>query len=315
MALSIDKRLRRLKKVHKQAKQFLYQIEQVFGHFDPQNPPVATLDEFPIMDDAWWSLSIFLRTCQEKYSMCDFPGEFSAVQTEPIEFYGISEPNSHAYVYRLTRQVFVTVCETIVPYSTPYEMRFDSERLEIPACLDDADGDFWEPISKVLHTIDDGRTNLDWFPKLDRLRALMDQEYERAMDFVKRQAPLVQIEKSGLAQKVPESGNDDEENDVSVDNWEFAPGKAKYRDVEIPLTGIRFKLLQVLVEANTPLTVDDLIEAGWEHDSYVERKTLMTHLSAIRNLLQRKLKIEIDPIPHVDRRDNLAWQIIPDLRR
>ena len=98
--------------------------------------------------------------------------------------------------------------------------------------------------------------------------------------------------------------------------WRFCPGSATYKGTKITINGIPSKLLQALVESNTPLAEHNLIEAGWGHDAEVEPKTLKNKVSAIRRTLQKKLGLtkDQDPIPVVDRGRNLAWTIADFLR-
>ena len=98
--------------------------------------------------------------------------------------------------------------------------------------------------------------------------------------------------------------------------WRFSPGAATYKTTKISVNGIRWNLLKSLVELKKALTVDDLISAGWEHDSTPDQKTVRTHLSELRKLLRKQLHLPkgFNPIPNRDRGALSAWELDSTLR-
>ena len=101
-----------------------------------------------------------------------------------------------------------------------------------------------------------------------------------------------------------------------AEGWGFRPGEAAYNGKILSLVGIKWKLLQALVEQDRPLTVDELRDFGWASADQPDTKTMRTQLSQLRKLLRRKLilKADFDPIPRQDRGELLAWKLHAELR-
>ena len=98
--------------------------------------------------------------------------------------------------------------------------------------------------------------------------------------------------------------------------WGFCHGKASYNGRVFALSGTDWKLLEALARSETPLTESQLCDAGWEHDQEAETNTIRNHLSTLRSKLRKELHLKegFDPIPCVDRRENRAWELHPDLK-
>ncbi len=108
------------------------------------------------------------------------------------------------------------------------------------------------------------------------------------------------------------------ESETPVDDptgWKFVSGKAMYNGNPIIVRGKKWQILKVLVNSKTPVLLCDLIDEVWPGDNdLVEAKTVRSHLSGLRNKLREDLALNYDPLPNVERGDNVAWQIDEKLR-
>ncbi|NLS97953.1 MAG: helix-turn-helix domain-containing protein [Planctomycetaceae bacterium] len=94
--------------------------------------------------------------------------------------------------------------------------------------------------------------------------------------------------------------------------WTFSAGLAKLGRIEIPVKGVKWRLLKKLAESDNAVSREDLLAAGWTDDGYnVEPSTLKKHLAELRQILREHLgyPASTDPIPAVDRGRDAAWRL------
>jgi len=198
MVLSIKIRLRRLRRIHSWASDFLFWLDKVFAQFDPQHQPIFPRDN--ITEQSWKTLSFFLHTCQEGFAISTFPQAFDAVQTTPIECCGMIEANAHVLTYNLAHEVYMRLCEAIQPGCAKY----GDIRPEIPECIDELTNEVWWPISNAARIEYPGCTPILWQTEIPRLNAILRQEYERAVNLLKQQSTIAKVDgKADNVNKVP----------------------------------------------------------------------------------------------------------------
>ena len=99
--------------------------------------------------------------------------------------------------------------------------------------------------------------------------------------------------------------------------WAFRSGEASYNGQKFDISGKKWQLLQAFVEAEEPLTYDDLIVVAWpQAGDESDRVTIRANLSQLRSLLRTKLHLKenFNPLPRHDCGDLAAWELNSDLR-
>ena len=98
--------------------------------------------------------------------------------------------------------------------------------------------------------------------------------------------------------------------------WHFRSGEAAFCGRIIPLKGMLWVVLKVFAMNRTPLTCGDLLRLAWDNDRK-SHSTVRTTLSNVRQALRAafELPFTIDPLPRVDRGDNVAWSLDEDALR
>ncbi|MBU4270802.1 MAG: hypothetical protein KKE86_04225 [Planctomycetes bacterium] len=168
----VKERLRLLRNTNLWAEQFLLELGSAQGYLNRDYLPEWCRGDAPLDWNQWNAVALLLNTCRSLRSLNDpFPQEFAAVQHSPVECCGEIEPNAHWLTWVLSQQVLRSVCEAVLPGSTksggtPFltDKHWESAN--------------WSAVNRAIQ--------LDT-AEIARLGALLNQEYQRAINLVKSQ--------------------------------------------------------------------------------------------------------------------------------
>jgi hypothetical protein len=253
MVLSLNTRLRRLQRIHSWATDFLVWLDQVFARFNPQEQPIFPRDN--IKEQSWKTLSFFLHTCREGFAIRTFPRVFDAVQTTPIECCGMIEANAHVLTYRLAHEVYMRLCEVIQPGCTKYGDIVP----DIPECIDELTNKVWEPISKAIRLEYAGCIPINWQSEIPQLNAILEQEYGRAANLLRKQSTIVKVHNN----KIPP---DKRTKPMSYRKAAFYMGKGKSQDAAEWLSNCvndKTILCEHKSRQSHVFSVDDFPKSAW----------------------------------------------------
>jgi hypothetical protein len=95
------------------------------------------------------------------------------------------------------------------------------------------------------------------------------------------------------------------------DGWHFQPGGAAFNGKVFEIAGQSWKLLRMFAEKGQPVSWTEISEhLASDPNIQLEKENVKVHVSDLRTILRRHFDCgKSDPIPRVDRGQQLAWRL------